>query len=108
MLPWPVDVVTLCNYTSEVRFEWDEAKREANLRKHGIDFVGIEELFAGYTVTFEDDRDDYGEQRFITFGVLNGGVVVVAHTERGRAIRIISARKASRHEQKSYVSTFSD
>lgn len=91
-----------------MRFEWDEAKREANLRKHGIDFAELGALFEGYTVTFEDDRSDYGEQRFITYGFLNESVVVVAHTERGRTIRIISARKASRHEQKSYFSTFSD
>jgi len=103
-----VDVVTSRSYTFRVRFEWDEGKREANLRKHGIDFAWIGALFEGFTVTFEDDRGHYGEQRFITFGSLHGSVVVVAHTERGNTIRIISARKASRHEQKSYFSTFSD
>lgn len=91
-----------------MRFEWDEAKREANLRKHGIDFAEVGTLFEGYTVTFEDDRSDYGERRLITYGVLKESVIVVAHTERGRTIRIISARKASRHEQKSYFSSFSD
>lgn len=103
----PLDVVTSRSYTPEVRFEWDEAKREANLRKHGIDFVEIEALFDGYTVTFEDERD-YGEQRFVTIGLFQGSVVVVAHTERGSSIRVISARKAVRHEQEKYFSTFPD
>lgn len=48
---------------------WDEAKRTENLRKHGLDFLGVESLFDGHTVTLEDDRFAYGEQRFITFGV---------------------------------------
>ena len=54
-----------------MRYEWDEAKRQANIRKHGIDFVGIEEVFAGATVTLPDDRFDYGESRFITLGLLS-------------------------------------
>jgi uncharacterized DUF497 family protein len=53
-----VDVVTLRSYTGAVRFEWDEAKREANLQKHGIDFIGVESLFEGVTITVEDDRFD--------------------------------------------------
>jgi uncharacterized DUF497 family protein len=91
-----------------VTFEWDEAKREANLRKHGIDFIGIETLFEGPTVTFEDDRRDYGEQRFVTIGFLDGRVVAVAHTESAELIRIISARKAAHHEQQRYFSSLSD
>lgn len=47
------------------QFEWDEAKRRANLAKHGIDFVGCEAVFAGGTLTVEDRRFAYGEQRFI-------------------------------------------
>lgn len=52
-----------------MRVTWDEAKRTENLRKHGLDFMDAEDLFEGYTVTLEDDRFDYGEQRFVTFGV---------------------------------------
>jgi uncharacterized DUF497 family protein len=88
--------------------DWDEAKRAENLRKHGIDFVGAEALFAGYTATIEDDRFPYGEQRFVTFGVLQGRVLAVVHTERNDAIRIISMRKATRREEKSYFSLISD
>ena len=87
-----------------MRFGWDEAKRKANVSKHGIDFERRRRLFDGYTATAEDDRVDYGEQRFITFGVLDGDVVAVAHTETEHAIRIIAMRKATKNEEKSYFS----
>lgn len=63
-----------------MKVEWDERKRKTNLRKHGIDFVGCEAIFAGTTKTMIDDREDYGEERFITFGLLDGRVVAVVHT----------------------------
>ena len=53
-----------------MRYEWDEAKRQANLRKHGIDFAEIERVFAGPTFTIWDDRFEYDEPRFLTFGLL--------------------------------------
>lgn len=85
-------------------FEWDEKKRQSNVRRHGIDFVGVESIFDGYTITIEDTRLDYGEQRFVTFGLLKGRVVLVVHTERKQKIRIISARKATKYEQDRYFS----
>ena len=91
-----------------MQVEWDEAKREENLRKHGIDFVGVEALFEGLTATIEDDRLDYGEQRFVTFGVMEGRVVAVVHTEQSDTIRIISIRKATKREEQSYYSTISE
>jgi hypothetical protein len=91
-----------------VQVEWDEAKREENLRKHGIDFVGLEAVFEGLTATIEDDRLDYGEQRFVTFGVMEGRVVAVVHTEQSDTIRIISIRKAMKREEQSYYSTISE
>ena len=97
-----IDVVTLWNYNHCGRFEWDESKRKTNLRKHGIDFVGIEKLFDGYTVTVEDATMDYGEHRFISLGILEGRTVVVVHTETEEEIRVISVRKATKHEEKSY------
>ena len=84
---------------------WDEAKRTENLRKHGLDFLSVESLFNGYTVTMEDDRFSYGEQRIITFGVLEGRVLAVVHTEQDDDIRMISMRKATRREEQSYFST---
>ena len=88
-----------------MRFDWDEAKRETNLRKHGIDFLDAETVFAGLTVTVEDDRMAYGERRFVTFGVLESQVVAVVHTESEDVIRIISIRKATRSEKKGYFSS---
>jgi uncharacterized DUF497 family protein len=85
-----------------MKFEWDEAKRQLNLLKHGFDFAGIEEVFDGVTVTIPDDRFDYGEERFITLGLLRGRVVVIIHTETRETIRIISVRKATRHEENGY------
>jgi uncharacterized DUF497 family protein len=87
---------------------WDEAKRTENLRKHGLDFEGVESLFTGHTATLEDDRFDYCEQRFITFGVLEGQVLAVVHTEQDEVIRIISMRKATRREEQSYFSRISN
>jgi len=91
-----------------VRFEWDEAKRRANIRKHGIDFVDSEEVFGGVTVTIEDTRFDYGETRFVTLGLLKGRVVVVIHTEQDDVIRIISVRKATKNEEKKYFQQIAD
>jgi uncharacterized DUF497 family protein len=85
-------------------FAWDETKRRANLKKHGIDFVDAEKIFRGATFTAEDTREDYGEQRFLTLGLLGDQVVSVTHTERGNDIRIISIRKATKHEARYYFS----
>lgn len=91
-----------------MRYEWDEAKRLANIQKHGIDFTGVEKVFAGQTVTMLDDRFDYGESRFITLGLLSGRVVVIAHTETDEVIRIISARKATKNEEAGYFKEIAD
>ncbi len=85
-------------------FVWDEAKRRLNLRKHGIDFADASSIFRGVTFTAEDTREDYGEQRFLTLGLLEDQVVSVAHTEQGEEIRIISIRKATKHEARFYFS----
>lgn len=79
-------------------FEWDERKRKANLKKHGFDFEDAEQVFEGITVTYEDDREDYGEVRFITLGLLDDLIVYIVHTERDDNIRIISMRKALSYE----------
>jgi uncharacterized DUF497 family protein len=89
-------------------FQWDEAKRKFNLRHHGIDFVGIEQVFEGKTATILDDRFDYGEERFVTFGLLDGRVVAIAHTETDEVIRIISVRKVTKYEESSYFKKISD
>ena len=76
--------------------------RQSNIQKHGIDFMGIEKVFAGDTVTILDDRRDYGETRFVTLGLLKDGIVVIAHTESDEVIRIISVREATKNEETSY------
>ncbi|XGV97459.1 MAG: BrnT family toxin [Leptolyngbya sp. BL-A-14] len=91
-----------------MEYEWDEAKRLANLRKHGIDFIDVPVIFTGNIVTVEDDRYRYGEQRFITFGSLQGRVIAVVHTEREDCTRIISARKATKYEQRAYFEQLSN
>ena len=62
----------------------------------------MERILAGVTLTMLDDRFDYEETRFLTFGVLDGRVVAVAHTETDDVVRVISLRKASKGEEESY------
>ncbi len=85
-----------------MKFSWSERKRASNIVDHGIDFVDAELVFAGATFTFEDDRFDYSEQRFVTLGLLAGVPVSIAHTENEYEIRIISFRKATRRETDLY------
>ena len=89
-----------------MKFEWDEAKRQTNLRNHKLDFADAEMVFSGITFTFEDDRFEYGEARFITLGLLRETAVVIAHTERNDAVRVISMRKATKNEQRLYFENF--
>jgi hypothetical protein len=99
-----IDATTKCSYNLTVRYEWDETKRRSNRRKHGIDFQEAASVFEGDTVTIEDDRQDYGETRYVTFGIWRGVLIAIAHTETDEAIRIISARKATRHETRHFFS----
>jgi uncharacterized DUF497 family protein len=82
-----------------MRFTWSKAKRKLNIEQHGFDFVDAPRVFEGPTFTYEDDRFEYSEQRFVTLGILDEFVVSVVHTETSRVIRIISLRKATKHEQ---------
>ena len=90
------------------RVTWDEPKRRANLRKHGFDFGDTEEMFDGVTYTYEDDRLAYGEQRFVTLGLLREVVVSIVHTEDGHDIHVISMRKATRRERKIYFESIAN
>lgn len=81
-------------------FEWNDGKSRCNLTKHGLSFEDAEKVFDGPCLTFEDTRSNYGEERFLTLGRLHRRVVVIAHTYRGEAVRIISMRKASSRERK--------
>ena len=91
-----------------MRFSWSERKRAINLKEHGLDFVDAPRVFEGLTSTYEDDRFAYGEQRFITLGLLAGVPVSIAHTETDDEIRIISFRKATSREARHYFNEVQD
>ncbi len=92
----------LRNFCNLLEFEWDENKRQSNLRKHGIDFVVASKIFENYTVEFEDNRYDYGEDRFVVIGIIGSQILTVVYTTRNDIIRIISARKSTKEERKIY------
>jgi len=83
--------------------EYDPAKAASNLRKHGVSFADAEEvLFDPLALTIED-IDSLGERRFVTIGLGSGGeVLVVVYAERNGRYRLISARRATRKERKTY------
>jgi len=87
-----------------MEFEWDNEKNNKNIKKHGIDFADAALIFDHPMFVYEDVRKDYGEQRFNGIGVLQGIEISVVYTQRGRKIRLISARKASKDERKKYSS----
>jgi uncharacterized protein len=87
-------------YNEAMKYIWDETKRRANLRKHGLDFANASKVFSGPTFTIPDSRFDYGEERFVTIGLLDADAVVIVHTETATEIRIISMRKGTANEQK--------
>ena len=91
-------------------FEWDERKRLTNLDKHGLDFVEAEEMFQGPMLVALDTRRDYGEDRWIGLGMSQGRVLVLLFAERndGQSIRVISLRKALKHEQEAYEKILRD
>ena len=87
-----------------MEFEWDAAKAKANLRNHGISFGDATSAFYdALSITIPDPDHSAGEHRFLLIGVtLTGRLVVVSHTDRGRRIRIINARRATRRERVTY------
>lgn len=91
------------HYIDGDEFEWDQAKAEANLRKHKIGFRAASRVFDDPLVLIEQDvSEDYGEDRFLATGRVEGLLMTVAFTERGDCIRIISARKANNDERRAY------
>jgi len=77
-------------------------KNRANVLKHGFDFRDAIHVFEGPKVTFYDDRYDYGEDRYITLGLLGDIIIFIGHTYRGDKIRVISMRKAIGKERRIY------
>ena len=86
-----------------MEFEWDEAKNQANIRKHGVSFEIAQRIFDRPMLTWRDRRKNYGENRYVSIGQAGlAALIVVAHTRRDGHIRLISARPASRKERQMY------
>jgi uncharacterized DUF497 family protein len=85
-----------------MEFEWDEDKRQHVIAKHGVDFLDAMLIFEQYVLTWPDKRRDYGEERFISLGMVRSDCFVVVHTRRGDRRRIISAWLGGRREQREY------
>ncbi len=85
-------------------FEWDNNKNLINIRKHGIDFNDVIEIFNAPMIVTLDDSVDYNENRYIGIGILRNIIAIIIFVEKDDAdvIRIISARKANKHESKIY------
>lgn len=89
-----------------ITFDWDPVKAVSNLKKHGVSFEDAQSVFYDErAVQFYDDPHSSGEERFLLLGMSSGAqLLLVCHCERGRGnvIRIISARKATKHESSFY------
>ena len=86
-----------------MEFEWDANKNRSNKQKHGISFEEAAEVFRYPMYEMVDARAGYGETRYIGIGRNNQMIVLtVAYTERGERIRIISARRATKQERRTY------
>ena len=87
-----------------MQFQWDAVKAATNRRKHRVTFEEASSVFADpLALTFRDPDHSAGEARFLTFGVSEAKrLLVVAHMQRGRRIRLISARRATRSERRIY------
>lgn len=84
-----------------MQFEWDERKARINLAKHGVSFETAKRVFKDWNM-LEVMQDDEGEERWKAIGRVNQKIYVVVYTERGAKLRIISAREATKNEQKAY------
>lgn len=87
-----------------MKFEWDPAKHEKNLRERGLGFDDGARIFAGRVVIWRDERKDYGEMRFRAVGVTEDVPVHIVFTIRGEAFRIISVRRANAKEYAAWQS----
>lgn len=86
-----------------MKFEWDEQKNERNIRKHGLDFADAAEIFDLPMLVAADKREHYAEDRFIGIGFLKRRVVVIVFAlPDDDIIRVISVRKALRHERERF------
>lgn len=85
-----------------MQFEWDSDKNAMNIVKHGIDFEIAKEIFSGVWLSKQDNRKNYGEERFVALGLLEEFVLLAVYTMRGNNVRIISVRRANTEERNIY------
>jgi uncharacterized DUF497 family protein len=85
-----------------VKISYDPRKRADTLERRGLDFEDAVHVFAGDAIDFIDDRQDYGEIRWLTFGRLDGRLMVIVWTNRNGIRHIISMRKANEREKEKY------
>lgn len=83
-------------------YDWDDAKAAANLAKHGVAFDAVLDFDWDTALILEDDRQDYGEARYIAFGLIGDRLHVLVYTPRGQTTRIISLRRANDREESAY------
>ena len=95
--------LSCCAKFKSMKCEWDERKNQSNYTKHGFDFADAARIFNSPMVVEFDEREDYGEDRCIGIGLLDGRAVVVVYIELDEeTVRIISLRKALSHERRHY------
>jgi len=88
---------------TEDDFEWNETKAATNWKVHGVTFQQATKVFSDhFALEWIDDREGYGEERINRLGMYDGVILHVTYTERGEHFRIISARRAEKHEQEYY------
>jgi uncharacterized DUF497 family protein len=88
-----------------MEFEWDEAKSDWTRRERGFGFDTAVEIFAGPVVEWEDRRQDWGEDRVVAVGIVNGRFLTVIYTNRAERRRIISARASRKREKERWLSS---
>ena len=87
----------------KLKFGWDKSKAKSNYAKHGVSFNLARGVFKDpFAFEVLDDRHDYGEERYVIIGMVEGDLLYVAYAERDNIIRMISVRRATKHEQETY------
>jgi hypothetical protein len=98
-----LDGSIFCGHIKSVGITYDPKKRQRTLAERGLDFRDAEMVFSGITLTLPDDRQDYGEPRFQTYGLLGRRLVMVVWTPRGADRHVISMRKCNAREKARYA-----
>jgi len=85
------------------RFQWDDTKAASNYADHGVRFEAARDVFKDpFALDWLDEREPYGEERYVILGMVETRLLYVAYTMRGDKIRLISARGAEPHERRQY------